>query len=317
MHLIFAIFPFLAAIDPGILNEQTPFSPPYHFEERYWDVKMDFGMRWEKFAEGKEFVLWTPGRSDESLAEEFARVKAMREDTWFVDKGVLRRSDRDFVIAEDLIAHDCVRESNCIPFEYNRACSYYNGSLVQSDQRRLIAMMGPREKDVHSFFRLLMDASVSALVRLTPAWEGEVSKCYPYWEERVEEGYLQIPLGKKRYPIRYFAIDNWIDNQGNEPIELYRLVQEVRKGHDPSTGPLAVHCTNGVGRTGTVVAAIALLDEAEKQIHTGVNPKDISVSVEETVLRFSLQRFFMCAQIPQYQSLYRILELYVNSFGDS
>lgn len=79
------------------------------------------------------------------------------------------------------------------------------------------------------------------------------------------------------------------------------------------SGPLAVHCTNGVGRTGTVIAAIALLDEAEKQIESGVPIDQIQISVEETVYKLSLQRFYMCAQIPQYESLYRVLELYVNS----
>jgi len=313
MNILFAIFSLLGVYDFSLLlHEATPFSTPNHFEQQFSRADLEFQMRWLQFAEDRQFTLWTPGRSKESLAEEFGNLVQTRKNAWFVEQDKLLRSHPDFAIAEELIYRDCVRESNCIPFNYNKACPYYNGSLVQAGDRRFLAMMGPRDQDVHSFFRLLLDASASALVRLTPAFEGSVSKCHPYWEGRSGDCKLQIPFGKTSYPIPYFAFEGWLDNTGTGPEKLYEFVQKIRKAHNPASGPLAVHCTNGVGRTGTVIAAIALLDEADRQVGAGIPRDQIKVSVEETVLRLSLQRFFMCAQIPQYESLYRVLELYVN-----
>src|SRR3989344_7298921 len=141
MHLFFALFPLFASFDPSLLREITPFSSPSHFSEKYAEADREFQMRWEKFSQGRTFTSWTFGRSSESIAEEFKRIQALRINTWFVENEKLWRSHPDFVIAEELIYCDCVRESNCIPFNYNKACSYYNASLVHIDSRYFLAMM--------------------------------------------------------------------------------------------------------------------------------------------------------------------------------
>lgn len=315
MNLLFALIPLLAVVDTAHLDKKFPLSPPHHYEQHISDAKMGYEERWEKFASDRTFTLWTPGRSKESIAEEYENLRSLRRKAWFIEEGSFWRSNPDYLIAEDLISHDYVREPNCVPFEYNKACNYYNGSIMQIGDLQFLALMGPRDQDVPRFFRLLMDASVAGIVRLTPAFEGTTSKCHPYWENRLVNDRLQITYyDLPAASIPYFAFEGWLDNTGTAADKLFEFTQKILNSWDPAAGPLAVHCTNGVGRTGTVIAAIALLDQAERQIKSGIAPQDIQVSVEETVLRLSLQRFFQCAQTPQYESLYRILELYVDSF---
>lgn len=307
MNLLFSLFAASLTISAG---KALDFSSPHHYEQRFAQAAEDFQIRWETFAQDRAFTPWTPNRSATSIAEEFERLHALRREIWFLEEG---HSHPDYKTADELILYDRVRAPDCIPFEYNKACSYYNGSLIQVGARRFVALMAPREKDLFAFFHLLHDAPLAALVRLTPAQEGTLSKCYPYWEEREAEQNLQIPHPEKPLlTLPYFALEGWLDNRGISPETLLQFVQKVRSFWD-SSRPLAVHCTNGVGRTGTFIAALLLLDEIDRQLQTGVASQDIKVSVEETVLRLSLQRFFMCGQISQYETLYRLLELYLDN----
>ncbi|MBI3508502.1 MAG: hypothetical protein HY069_02545 [Chlamydiia bacterium] len=151
---------------------------------------------------------------------------------------------------------------------------------------------------------MIVSHKVTHLVRLTDSHEGEEKKCHPYWEgllrKSSDEEYLDIPTEAGVYSIRAFDMAHWRDHHGIDPNELLAMVLRVRKElSSDKNGLLIVHCSGGVGRTGTFLAALAIVDAIDK---------GIPLSIEEIVYRLSLQRV-KCVYTPkQYITLHRLAE---------
>lgn len=74
---------------------------------------------------------------------------------------------------------------------------------------------------------------------------------------------------------------------------------------------LAVHCSAGVGRTGTFIAAFLLLDEIDRQLKSGVKKDKLKLSIEETVYKLSLQRAYLVGETSHYVNLHHLVSLYL------
>ncbi len=243
----------------------------------FGSLEMEAKSRWESFASDRSFKPFEPNRSDEELAREFEEIRLRR---WESD---------EFKFAGQLIDRDLVREGKCCAFAYNNTDANYNASTVYVGNCRMIVCEGPREKDVYRFFDLIGSQGVTHLVRLTAAAEGDVEKCYPYWN-------APIPT-----PVRTFQLDQWQDNCGIDPEELLAFVLEVRKElASDEQNLLLVHCSAGVGRSGTFLAAWAILDAIEA---------GQPFSIEEIVYRLSLQRIRSVARRDQYITLHKLAEI--------
>jgi|GEM_PF-2929878 len=140
------------------------------------------------------------------------------------------------------------------------------------------------------------------------SYEGVAKKCHPYWEgllfpESDGAWRLEIPSERGAHSIRAYDLAHWRDHQGIAPAELLDLILKIRGELEEIQGLLAVHCSAGVGRTGTFLAALAIVDAIDR---------DELFSVEEIVYRLSLQRIQSVAKAPQYVTLHRLAELYLS-----
>ncbi len=270
-------------------------------------AELGFVSRWAVFSHCHgPFVPFSLNKSDQVLEEEFEHIQNVRFDTWFVNPNAqIKQSAPGYEIAQSLLFQDGARARNCIAFSYNNTTPFYNASTMRVGSFVCIACEGPRSKDVDRFLQLLVNYQVSHIVRLTPAYDGELKKCHPYWEthSQVSEGNLFIPVGGDvMYPVRTFALENWKDHQGTDVDELLQLVLQVKRELEASGGLLAVHCSAGVGRTGTFLAALAIVDAIDR---------GEQLSIEEIVYRLSLQRFQCVAKLSQYIVLHRLAEKYL------
>ncbi len=263
-----------------------------HINRHFTDVKEEARKRWKAFQEGKKFVPFKPGRSDKELEDEFEELCKIRKDVWMLP---------EYGVAEHLIYNGHVRYESLTAFHYNNSASYYNASTIFLEDRPYIALQGPRSRDVRRFFKLLKSMHVTHLVRLTDAYEGKREKCSPYWEGILDEEHLHIPHKGDTYRVRAFDIAEWPDNNGVDPKRLLEVVLEVREDLKKTEGLLAVHCSAGVGRTGTFLAAMAIIEIMDKKK---------TLSIEEIVYRLSLQRIASVSTANQYSTLYRLAELY-------
>lgn len=172
----------------------------------------------------------------------------------------------------------------------------------------------------------------SIIVMLTGIEEQGRIKCAQYWNETQPlevTPHLKVTSTGRRdysdYIIRRFGLENsqtgeardilhfhfvgWKDFLAPEqPSWLLRFIKRVNEHHCSDRGPILVHCSAGVGRTGTFLA----LDTLIGQIDDGAT----QINVFECVSQLRYQRNFLVQSIKQYIFVYRAIMEYVE-FGDT
>lgn len=77
---------------------------------------------------------------------------------------------------------------------------------------------------------------------------------------------VQMDGNKMERIIRQFHFTIWPDHGvPDEPSPLLRFVRTVMKSNSPNAGPMVVHCSAGVGRTGTFITLHTELQRIEKE----------------------------------------------------
>lgn len=314
--------------------------PSQFIEARFEKVLAEVENRWNAHADSFSFPKYELNRSEESIKEEYREFDTLRQklhtgqiyDEYnFLGKGVEGiqylpyQSEPDFLIAQDLLANHRYRQPCCISFEHSKADSSYNCSCIEINGRKFFALEGPTEKTLENFYKLLINWNAKMLVNLTDDCEGILPKCYPYWKGTVsgsaEEPLIRLPIENgfqcSKYSwtekeIPFLHIPNWNDHSGFNVRELIEAADTVRKRVDIEEGILAIHCSAGVGRTGTFLAVVVLLDEIDAQLERGVSIEDIHLSIPELFLKLNFFRRYTVAKEPQYMCLYRSVDLYIN-----
>jgi len=281
---IFILSLFGLSLNARLLSQEK-------IEGHFASVNEEIKNRWNGFQADREFKLFEMDRSDDQLSQEFEELKKIRKWIW---------TTPGYELGEHLIRDDFVRAPHCLSFAFNNTVPNYNASTMYQGGKNYIACEGPRSKDISNFFKLLVSHRVTHLVRLTDSFEGETKKCHPYWEGHSSDGWLRVPTETGVYPIRSFDMAYWKDNEGVDPKQLLAVVLKVRE--ELKEGLLLVHCSAGVGRTGTFLASIAIVDAIDQ---------GEPFSIEEIVYRLSLQRPHSVAKLGQYITLYRLAELYL------
>jgi len=154
---------------------------------------------------------------------------------------------------------------------------YYNASKMLND--RAIASEGPMESILDLFYGMIDQTGVTTVVTLTNSEERGKAKCYDYWSNpssasaSSEDDSSEVLHENKTHrvvrrtlnfssvsrPITHYHLENWTDCDVVDAHTLAELAKTVGKEVE---GPLLVHCSAGIGRTGTFLAAYeAFLDE--------------------------------------------------------
>ncbi|XP_059176845.1 receptor-type tyrosine-protein phosphatase eta-like [Physella acuta] len=162
---------------------------------------------------------------------------------------------------------------------------YINACYVEGykNEGRFIASQGPNRLILNDFIRMLWEQKVDKVVMLTNLFEEGKPKCEQYWPDEDEATFglitvkltvtdvfadytiRQFILSKKGHPphsVKQFHFTSWPD-QG-VPLTPWALVDfEQRVASHPTATPVVVHCSAGVGRTGTFIALRHVMREAE------------------------------------------------------
>jgi len=168
--------------------------------------------------------------------------------------------------------------------------AYLNASLIpplqdaQANSGSFIVSQAPLPSTFATFFEQLYRHRVRTLVNLTPLVEGGFQKSDMYWPESdepfpVAEGWtvrltassneeaatvrqLRIaPTNGDVHELAQIHFEGWRDH-GNLPIpEMLSLIKAVDKsqalaGTTGTPPPVWVHCSAGIGRSGTLVGAL-------------------------------------------------------------
>ncbi|XP_063593983.1 receptor-type tyrosine-protein phosphatase alpha-like [Penaeus indicus] len=190
------------------------------------------------------------------------------------------------------------RYRNNIPYDDTRVVlqskeegDYINASFVQGchDPRAYIATQGPKDyKDntIEDFWRMVWEQHCNTVVMLARLIEGGKVKVAQYWPDdkktQVTYGDFSISIvGEEKeldYFIRKFTLKHagesrevtqyqfiaWPDHDVPQaPFTFSLMTLEIRRRE--ITGPLLVHCSAGIGRTGTLLLVLVLLDQLDSE----------------------------------------------------
>ncbi|XP_061170712.1 receptor-type tyrosine-protein phosphatase alpha-like [Saccostrea echinata] len=174
--------------------------------------------------------------------------------------------------------------------------NYIEESIILIDtqsKQNYIATQGPKPKTVVDFWRLVWQECVSIIVCLTNLKEGNKIKCTQYWpnfNDRMQHGNLIIRNLEEKiyanYKTRRFKIHNnlerhdrevlmfhftrWPDHGVPDPLSLVVFHLHVMKTSSKTGKYTLVHCSAGIGRTGTYIALDALYREGERNARVNV-----------------------------------------------
>jgi protein tyrosine phosphatase len=164
--------------------------------------------------------------------------------------------------------------------------------------------------------------------------EKNFPKCHQYWSpyENIKNFSLEITAEKELdknlvertfqltctktneiRSIRHIHFVGWPDHGVPELNEVYdsfnHMLKAIDEAKQSSSGPVVVHCSAGVGRTGTLIALYNLHYTIQKQIALGKN--SIKFNIWNTVRKLKEQRRFMVESVLQYRFLYSFLAKYL------
>ncbi|XP_069577895.1 receptor-type tyrosine-protein phosphatase eta-like [Brachyistius frenatus] len=193
------------------------------------------------------------------------------------------------------------RYNNVLPYDSSRVKlsithgspydDYINANYMPGyiSRKEFIAAQGPLPTTVDEFWRMIWEKNVQTLVMLTRCNEQGRVKCEQYWgsgtkhfDEITVTTTSEIPL--EDWTIRDFGIKNvktaetrsvrhfhftaWPDHRVPETTELLisfrHLVREHMNQYSRHS-PTVVHCSAGVGRTGTFIAIDRLIFQIERE----------------------------------------------------
>ncbi|XP_067950594.1 receptor-type tyrosine-protein phosphatase beta-like [Watersipora subatra] len=177
-----------------------------------------------------------------------------------------------------------------LPAEEEIGSDYINANYMPGfmSRREYIATQGPLPGTIDHFWRMVWEQNVSTIVMLTQLIEKNRRKCEQYWPDEVDEGsaygdlvvtlvstsilpeytirIFDVQMKDAKRTVKHFSVSFWPDfGCPEETSSLLNLVRVVRSHLKPEPrGPLVVHCSAGVGRTGTYIAVDRLLQEIQE-----------------------------------------------------
>ncbi|KAA8583679.1 hypothetical protein FQN60_014887 [Etheostoma spectabile] len=224
---------------------------------------------------------------------------------------------------------------------------YINASYIDGfkEKNKFIAAQGPKLETVADFWRMVWEQKTATIVMLTNLKErkefkknnffivSEQDKCYQYWPEKgcwmygnirvaMEDFTVLVDYTIRKFCVQYQGSDgpraprlvtqlhftSWPDfGVPFSPIGMLKFLKKVKAVNPSYAGPIVVHCSAGVGRTGTFIVIDSMIDMMHMEQR---------VDVFGSVSRIREQRCQLIQTDMQYSFIYQaLLEYYL--YGDT
>ncbi|XP_020952521.1 receptor-type tyrosine-protein phosphatase F isoform X19 [Sus scrofa] len=225
------------------------------------------------------------------------------------------------------------RYANVIAYDHSRVIltsidgvpgsDYINANYIDGyrKQNAYIATQGPLPETMGDFWRMVWEQRTATVVMMTRLEEKSRVKCDQYWPARGTETYglVQVTLldtvELATYTVRTFALHKsgssekrelrqfqfmaWPDHGVPEyPTPILAFLRRVKACNPLDAGPMVVHCSAGVGRTGCFIVIDAMLERMKHE-------KTVDIYGHVTCMR--AQRNYMVQTEDQYVFIHEAL----------
>ncbi|XP_016104610.1 receptor-type tyrosine-protein phosphatase delta-like isoform X2 [Sinocyclocheilus grahami] len=226
------------------------------------------------------------------------------------------------------------RYANVIAYDHSRVLlsaidgipgsDYINANYIDGyrKQNAYIATQGALPETFGDFWRMIWEQRSSNIVMMTKLEERSRVKCDQYWPNRATETYglIQVTLldtvelatycvrtfalyksgSSEKREVRQFQFTAWPDHGVPEhPTPFLAFLRRVKSCNPPDAGPMVVHCSAGVGRTGCFIVIDAMLERIKHE-------KTVDIYGHVTLMR--AQRNYMVQTEDQYVFIHDALQ---------
>ncbi|XP_017478921.1 PREDICTED: tyrosine-protein phosphatase non-receptor type 61F isoform X3 [Rhagoletis zephyria] len=200
------------------------------------------------------------------------------------------------------------------PYDHSRiiihrgSVDYINANLVKLEraERKYILTQGPLVDTVGHFWLMVWEQNTKAILMLNKLMEKKQVKCHHYWPDRkgpenalrLNEVNLTVEFlrceeyqnfcrrwfkltdleSKTSREILQFHYTTWPDfGIPSSPVAFLQFLKQVRDSGalDADVGPAVVHCSAGIGRSGTFCLVDCCLVLIEKEGESKVSVQDV------------------------------------------
>ncbi len=229
------------------------------------------------------------------------------------------------------------RNRHLFAFDETRSCRdienfYVNANDVETPLQSYMVAQGPLDDTVVDFWKAILHKNSQIIVTLVMAQEEGREKCASYWTipEVQFEGWKVsleksehiatsafIPThkiivrtflatnGQQQKTIKQVHYENWPDGKIPDLDLFIKLLDEVDRLVNDQIFPITVHCSAGIGRSGTFVAAHSLRKEVRQAKRHSKHPPVINIPKAIFLLR--CQRLSLVGSSGQYKTVFQTL----------
>nr|XP_034320244.1 uncharacterized protein LOC117687580 [Crassostrea gigas] len=206
----------------------------------------------------------------------------------------------------------------------DRQQDYINANYIDGTEKPdvYIAAQGPKKNTLEDFWFMIWQENIEQIVMLTNLKEKARTKCVQYWPDLKMEmscDFLELYTTEEclydNYVIRKLKVSHarqnesrmitqyhytaWSDHGTPDPLCLLSFHGHLKRTKTSrNLSPILVHCSAGIGRTGTFIAIDALYEEGQK---TG------KVYIADYVTKMREKRMNMVQTYEQYKTIFLTL----------